>query len=96
MDPSAFRIEIDYILKSRKAAVVHIRCSSGNIAERRRLERAVIARITGEREPAFVGKMAVLPCHTGIVKFLIGEIRTSVTCRAAALSTEQLKARFFA
>jgi hypothetical protein len=44
--PSTFGIKFDDGLEGREAAVVHVGRSAGDFAERRRLERAAIARVS--------------------------------------------------
>jgi hypothetical protein len=50
---AAFGVELDHIFKRRHTAVMHVRRGARDLAQRRRLERAVVARIAGDREPAF-------------------------------------------
>ena len=82
---AAFGVELDHIFKRREAAVVHVRRSARDLAERGRLEGAVVARIAGYREPAFVGEPAVTPRDAGVVELLVSEVRTDVTRGAVRL-----------
>ena len=64
---------------------MHIRRGSSDLAKGRCFERAVIARVAGYCEPAFIGEPSGVPGDPGIMKLLVCKIRTRVAGDAIAL-----------
>ena len=57
-------------------AVVHVRRSARDLSKRGRFERAVVARIAGDAEAAFIDESSVPPRGAGVVELFVDEIRT--------------------
>ena len=59
-----------------------------------RFERAVVARIAGDAEAAFIDEPAVPPRDAGVVELFISEIRTDMTRGAPAFAAKDLNSYF--
>src|SRR5438093_365579 len=78
----------------RQPAVVHVRRSARDLAQRGRFERAAIAFIARNGEPALISEASVAPGDGGVVKLFVGKTRTCVTGCAPILATKYLQAGF--
>ena len=82
---------LDDFFERLHAAVVHVGAGAGDLAQRRRLERALVAFDLGHLEAAEVG-LGVVDADADVVERLVGEIRPGVAGRAVALAEEELHA----
>src|SRR5712692_6755503 len=90
---AAFVVVLDYLFQRRNAAVVHVGGCAGNLTKRRRPECAAILLSVAQRKASLVGELSFMPSDSGIVEFLIAEIRTDVARHAIALETEHTHPR---
>ena len=72
---------------------MHVRRSAGDLAKSGSLEGAVIARVVGDGEAAFIGETAIAPGDAGVVELLVGEVRSEMACSAIAFAAKNLKAQ---
>src|SRR5262245_46324486 len=82
-------IEINHALKVWQAAIMHVRCGLGNLAQGRRLEGAPVFGDACYATAALVGKTTSIPTHTEIVKDSVAKVVALVTMSAVGLALEQ-------
>ena len=91
--PPAVVVEVDDGVERGQAAIVHVRCGARDLTQSGRFERAAILLVSGNAEAAIISEAPVAPGDAGVVKLLVGEVRSHVTGGAIATSAEHLQAQ---
>src|SRR5262245_12874010 len=82
-------IELNHALKVWQAAIMHVRCGLGNLAQGRRLESAPVFGDACYTTAAFVGKTTSIPTHTEIVKDSVTKVVALVAISAMGFALKQ-------
>src|SRR5206468_12826426 len=83
---AALVVILQYLFQRCDAAVMHVWRGAGDLAQRRRLERAAIFWAGGNGEPALIRQPSIAPSDARVVKALVGKCRAAVTPCASRLA----------
>ena len=84
-------VEVHDFFQSFEAAVMRIRCASGDLSQGRGFKRADVLRILGHHIPPEI-HFIVVPAEAEVVELFVGEVEPGVALRAPGFLPEQEEA----